>query len=193
MARVAHRVAADHDFRLVYVGCLVEFFHDVESGLGDLLIEKFECLLRSASHFDVFPDDLPDFAALVKGIFKLKAWQMQISWDGGGYDGPAYLLSVCNGPRTGGFQMAPEAQFDDGLYDIVFVPEVPKRTVVAVLLKLMKGEHIHHPAVTYTRTAQITLTSEPGTPIHADGEVFAESLTAVSYHILPGKVTLLAP
>lgn len=131
--------------------------------------------------------------ALVKGIFKLKAWQMHISWDGGGYDGPAYLLSVCNGPRTGGFQMAPEAKFDDGLYDFVFAPEVPKRTVVAVLLKLLKGEHIHHPAVTYQRTAQIALTSEPGTPIHADGELFTESATAVSYHILPDKVTLLAP
>ncbi len=131
--------------------------------------------------------------ALVKGILKLKAWQMHITWDGGGYDGPAYLLSVCNGPRTGGFQMAPEAKFDDGLYDFVFAPEVPKRTVVAVLLKLMRGEHIHHPVVTYQRTAQITLTSEPGTPIHADGELFTESATAVAYHILPGKVTLLAP
>lgn len=131
--------------------------------------------------------------ALVKGIFKLKAWQMHITWDGGGYDGPVYLLSMCNGPRTGGFQMAPEAKFDDGLYDFVFAPEVPKRTVVAVLLKLLKGEHIHHPAVTYARTAQLTLTSEPGTPIHADGELFTESATAVSYHILPGKITLLAP
>ncbi|MCA9934277.1 MAG: diacylglycerol kinase family lipid kinase [Anaerolineales bacterium] len=130
-------------------------------------------------------------AALVKGLFKLKAWQMQIKWDGGGHDGPAYLLSVCNGPRTGGFQMAPNAEFDDGLFDFVFAPEVSKLTVIAVLLKLMKGEHIHHPAVTYARTAQLTLTSEPGTPIHADGEVFVESATAVSYRILPGKITLI--
>ncbi|MCA9970389.1 MAG: diacylglycerol kinase family lipid kinase [Anaerolineales bacterium] len=130
--------------------------------------------------------------ALVKAIAKLKAWQMQIRWDDGGYDGPAYLLSVCNGPRTGGFQMAPQARFDDGLFDFVFAPEVPKRTVLAVLLKLMRGEHIHHPAVTYGRTTQITLTSMPGTPIHADGELFSEGETAVAYRILPGKVTLIA-
>ncbi|MCA9958626.1 MAG: diacylglycerol kinase family lipid kinase [Anaerolineales bacterium] len=130
--------------------------------------------------------------ALVKGLFKLKAWQMQIAWDGGSYDGPTYLLSVCNGPRTGGFQMAPEAKVDDGLFDIVFAPEAPKRTVIAVLLKLMKGEHIHHPIVTYTRTTQLTLTSSPGTPVHADGEVFTEAETAVSYRILPGKVTFLS-
>lgn len=131
--------------------------------------------------------------ALVKGIFKLKAWQMQISWDGGGFNGPAYLLSVCNGPRTGGFQMAPGAQVDDGLFDIVFAPEVPKTRVLAILLKLLKGEHIHHPAVTFTRTTQINLTSSPGTPIHADGELFTEAATAVSYQILPHRVTLLTP
>ena len=131
--------------------------------------------------------------ALVKALAKLKAWQMEITWDGGGYTGPAYLLSVCNGPRTGGFQMAPDAHFDDGLFDFVFAPEVPKRKVVSVLLKLMRGEHVHDPVVTYARTTNITLTSAPGTPIHADGELFSESETAVSYRILPGKVTLLAP
>ncbi|MBE2198668.1 MAG: diacylglycerol kinase family lipid kinase [Anaerolinea sp.] len=142
-------------------------------------------------HMKRLSGEIRYMAALLKGLLKLKAWQMQITWDGGGYDGPAYLLSVCNGPRTGGFQMAPGAEVDDGLFDIVFAPEVPKMTVVAVLLKLMKGEHIHHPAVTYVRTTQLTLTSSPGTPIHADGEVFSEAETVVAYHILPGKVSLL--
>ncbi len=130
--------------------------------------------------------------ALIKGVLKLKAWQMQIQWDGGGYEGPTYLLSVCNGPRTGGFPIAPGAQVDDGLFDFVFVPEVPKWTVLAILFRLMQGRHIHHPAVTFRRTTQIALShSSPATPVHADGELFTQAATAVSYHILPHKVTLL--
>lgn len=131
--------------------------------------------------------------ALVKAIIKLKAWQMDIQWDGGSYKGPAYLLSVCNSPRTGGFTMAPGAEIDDGEFDIVFAPEVSKATVLNVLVKLTQGRHIEHPKVTFARTTQLTLTSEPGTPVHADGEVFTESTTAVRYGILPGKVTLLSP
>ena len=128
---------------------------------------------------------------LIRALVKLKAWQMQISWDGGGYEGPMYLLSVCNSPRTGGFHMAPGAQIDDGVFDFVFAPEVPRRTVLAILARLMRGTHIHHPAVTFGRTKTLSLTSQPGTPVHADGEVFTRSATAVSYRILPGKVTLL--
>ncbi|HQF70220.1 MAG TPA: diacylglycerol kinase family protein, partial [Promineifilum sp.] len=55
--------------------------------------------------------------ALLRALAKLKPWQMSLAWDGGGYEGPAYLLSVCNSARTGGFMMAPGALLDDGLLD----------------------------------------------------------------------------
>jgi diacylglycerol kinase (ATP) len=138
-----------------------------------------------------FSGELRYVVALIKALTKLKAWQMNITWDGGGYNGPAYLLSVCNGARTGGFYMAPDAVMDDGLFDFVFAPEVSKWTVIAVLLRLFRKTHINHPDVIYRKTKSIVLTSEPGTPIHADGELFTESETAVEYEILPGKVTLI--
>ena len=131
--------------------------------------------------------------ALLRALAKLKPWDMTLTWDDGGYEGPAYLLSVCNTARTGGFMMAPGALLDDGLLDMVFAPRVSKGQVVAILLKLMRGEHIHHPAVTFQRVTAIDVTSHPGTPLHSDGEIFTESATKVSYRILPGKVTLLTP
>jgi YegS/Rv2252/BmrU family lipid kinase len=130
-------------------------------------------------------------AALLRALAKLKPWMMNLTWDGGGHEGPAYLLSVCNSPRTGGFMMAPGAVLDDGLLDMVFAPQVSKATVISILLKLMKGEHIHHPDVTFRRVTAIDLTSSPGTPLHSDGEIFTESAAAVRYRVLPGKVTLL--
>ncbi|MEZ4517333.1 MAG: diacylglycerol kinase family lipid kinase [Chloroflexota bacterium] len=132
-------------------------------------------------------------AALVRALVRLKPWQMQITWDDGEYDGPAYLLSVCNSPRTGGFMMAPGAEIDDGQFDMVFAPQAPKTTVLSVLAGLMRGTHINHPAVTFCRTTGITVHSRPGTPLHADGEVFTESAEFVNYQILPGQVTLLSP
>jgi len=130
--------------------------------------------------------------ALLRALAKLKPWQMALHWDGGGYEGPAYLLSVCNTARTGGFMMAPGALLDDGQLDMVFAPQVSKGQVISILLKLMRGQHIHHPAVTFRRVTAIDLTSRPGTPLHADGEIFAESATAVHYRVLPGKVTLIS-
>ncbi len=131
--------------------------------------------------------------ALVKALIKLRAWHMRIEWEGGSHEGPIYLLSVCNSPRTGGlFYMAPEAQMDDGLFDVVLAPEIPKRTVLAILPRLFNGSHIQHPAIFHTRSPWLTVESEPGTPIHADGEVLAEAATRIDYRILPGRITLLS-
>ena len=132
--------------------------------------------------------------ALIKGLIKLKAWQMRISWDDGGYEGPVYLLSICNSPRTGGvFMMYPPAKIDDGLFNYVLAPELSKLQVLAILPRLFGGSHINHPRVSHGATTQLTVESEPGTPIHADGEVIAESVKHIEYQILPGKLTLLTP
>lgn len=130
--------------------------------------------------------------ALLRSLIKLKAWQMQIGWDDGSYDGPAFLLSLCNGPRTGGFMMAPGARFDDGQLDYVLAPKVPKMTFVAMLLRLLRGTHLTHPRVISGRTTRLTIRSRPGTPIHADGEILSETAVAIEYAILPGKLTLFA-
>lgn len=133
------------------------------------------------------------YLAIVRGVIKLKAWQMSIDWDDGAYHGPTYLLSVCNGPRTGGMMIAPGAMMDDGRFDIVLVPKVPKRAVINFLLKLTQGKHIHQPAVTFTRTTSLKISSEPGTPLHADGEILSEAAKEISYTILPQKLTMIIP
>lgn len=142
-------------------------------------------------HMKRLSGELRYVVALLKGLIKLKAWDMQVRWDDGGHDGPAYLLSVCNGPRTGGFYMAPDAAVDDGLFDFVFAPEVPKLTVLAILVRLFRKTHIFHPQVVYGRTRHISISSSPGSPIHADGEIIAEAAMQIEYQILPGKLTLL--
>ncbi len=133
------------------------------------------------------------FAALLKVIAKIKAWQMQVNWDDGFYEGPVYMLSVCNSPRTGGFTMAPGAEIDDGRFDVVLAPEVPKLTLFHLLIRLMQGTHVQHDRVTFVRATHLSVNSQPGTPLHTDGEVISESLAAVEYQMLPGKLTVLAP
>lgn len=133
-------------------------------------------------------------AALVKSLLKLRAWHMRIRWDDGEHEGPMYLLSVCNTPRTGGvFYMSPNARLDDGLFDFVFAPEMPKWRVLSIVPGLFKGSHLKHPLVTHGRTRRLTVESDPGTPIHADGEIVSESERRVEYEILPGRLRVLAP
>lgn len=133
-------------------------------------------------------------AALAKALLKLQAWHMRIRWDGGEHEGPIILLSVCNGPRTGGlFYMSPDARVDDGLFDFVLAPDMSKLRILTILPRLFNGSHIKHPLITHHRAPKLTVDSDPGTPIHADGEVIASSVRHIEYETLPGKITLLAP
>jgi diacylglycerol kinase (ATP) len=119
---------------------------------------------------------------------------MRIGWDAGGYAGPVYLFSVCNGQRCGGvFRMAPAARLDDGLFDLVLAPELSKLQVLRVLPRLLRGTHVRRPEIVCERARRITIESEPGTPIHADGEMLTASATRVEYEVLPGELTLLSP
>ncbi len=132
--------------------------------------------------------------AVAKTLLQMKAWNMQITWDNGAYEGPIYLLSIANSPRTGGvFMVSPDASMDDGLFDFVFAPVLPKAQVLALLPRLLNGSHIHHPKVVSGRTTKMHIKSQPGTPIHADGEIISVGATSVDYRILPGKITLLSP
>ena len=131
-------------------------------------------------------------AAVIKCLAKLNAWHMRVTWDDGQYEGPILLLSICNSPRTGGlFRMAPEAKMDDGLLDFVYAPDLALTKIIALLPRLLRGTHVRHPQITYGRTSRLTVECDPGSPIHADGEVLSESAQRFTYEILPGKITLL--
>jgi diacylglycerol kinase (ATP) len=132
-------------------------------------------------------------AALIKSLAKLNAWHMRITWDGGSYEGPIILLSVCNGPRAGGlFHMAPEAKMDDGLFDFVYAPDLPMLQVLGLLPRLVPGTHVNHKKVFYGRTSTLSVECDAGSPIHADGEVLSESATRFTYEVMPDKITLLS-
>ncbi len=128
---------------------------------------------------------------LVRALAKLRAWNMEMEWEGGHLSGPTYLLSVCNGRRVGKlFLMAPRARFDDGLLDVVYAPRLTWPRLFQFLWQLLRGKHLLHPDVRHFQTPWIRLRSDPGTPIHADGEMLGEDWTNIDIRLQPGQLTV---
>lgn len=91
--------------------------------------------------------------------------------------GPALLIGVQNGPRTGGsFLFAPSATNSDGLLDVVVADRLSRLGALQLLPKVMRGAHVGHPAVELHRGREIQI--RWGTPIpgHADGELLQPTL-----------------
>lgn len=87
------------------------------------------------------------------------------------YRGPSLLVSLQNGPRTGGsFLFAPEARNDDGLFDVVVAGEFGRAGAMAILPRLARGRHLDHPKVHLFRGANVVIQWDQPQRAHIDGE-----------------------
>jgi YegS/Rv2252/BmrU family lipid kinase len=103
-----------------------------------------------------------------------------------------YSVSVANNRAFGGGMfIAPDAQLDDGLFDVVAVGEVGKLRFVANLPKVFKGTHVEEDEVQVFRAGHLELTASSPFPVYADGEHVAE--LPASLRVLPRALSIVVP
>ncbi len=79
------------------------------------------------------------------------------------HSGPLVLAAAANGRYFGGgMRVAPEARLDDGLFDVVVIGDVPKRTLLAKLPRLYAGTHLQDPICRFVRGRVIEAEAVPG-------------------------------
>ncbi len=103
-----------------------------------------------------------------------------------------YSVSVANSRAFGGGMfIAPDAELDDGEFDIVTVGEVGKLRFAGNLPKVFKGTHVNDDEVRVFRAAQLELTASRPFPVYADGEHLTD--LPASLRVLPRALSVLAP
>jgi YegS/Rv2252/BmrU family lipid kinase len=103
-----------------------------------------------------------------------------------------YFVDVANSRAFGGGMfIAPDAELDDGEFDIVTVGEVGKLRFAGNLPKVFKGTHVNEDEVRVFRAAQLELTASRPFPVYADGEHLTN--LPASLRVLPRALSVLAP
>ncbi len=109
------------------------------------------------------------------------------------YSGPALLVSVQNGPRTGGsFLFCPDAKLDDGLLDLVVAARLGRRGTLGILPKVMKGKHLGHPQVFITTGKQFCIRWQKPRVGHMEGEFLAAE-PSFEITVQPKSLRVFAP
>ena len=99
---------------------------------------------------------------------------------------------ICNGRYLGGgMMMCPEAEQDDGVFDVLLIGDVTKRDLAFVLPKTYKGKHLPHPRLELLRGSVVTVESEEPLPIELDGE--QPGTTPARFEVVPGALRLRVP
>ncbi len=70
----------------------------------------------------------------------------------------------------GGMHVAPDAQIDDGLFDIILLGNLTKMELIMNFSKIYKGTHLSHPKVKHHRGRKIKIYGDKDTLIEVDGE-----------------------
>ena len=111
-------------------------------------------------------------------------------------DGEATQHRVCtvimNNGRYGGGGMntAPNAELDDGLFDVLIVGDISKTDFIYSLPRLYRGTHLTHKKILLNRAREIEITSRNGhLPLQADGELLGEA--PATFNILPKALKVI--
>lgn len=84
----------------------------------------------------------------------------------------AVFVSVCNSRYTGGsMMMAPYAQTDDGMADVVVCGHMDRITLLSTFPKIFRGEHVHHHDITASRVRSLEFFETAPIDLMIDGEV----------------------
>ncbi len=119
------------------------------------------------------------------GRFTVRAGEERVRFSG-------YSVSVANNRAFGGGMfIAPDAELDDGEFDIVTVGEVGRLRFVSNLPKVFKGTHVDEDEVRVFRASQVELTASRPFPVFADGEHLTD--LPASLRILPRALSVLVP
>jgi diacylglycerol kinase (ATP) len=127
---------------------------------------------------------------VLKTVFlSLKVPRVSIEYDGEEMDLPALMVCVANGPREGGgFFVAPQAQPDDGLFDLCITREVSRLAMLGLIPHFMQGTHVDKEPVTMTRARRVTISSPDDLVAHVDGEVLCTDGHQITCEILPRRL-----
>jgi len=130
--------------------------------------------------------------AAIRTLFAWKPGRFTIRVDEERYRFTGYSVSVANSRAFGGGMfIAPDAELDDGEFDIVTVGEVGKLRFVSNLPKVFKGTHVEEDEVRVFRAPHLELTASRPFPVYADGEHLTELPATI--RILPRSLGVLAP
>ena len=172
----ALRVIKDGNTTCVDVGLVTGkgikkyFLNVVSFGFDALVVEK-TAALRDRYRF--LPKDLIYLLVAGQKIFLgFSSYRLGLSAPGFSFEAEACLLAVLNGPSYGAiFQIAPDADLSDGLFDVCLIDKVGKFKAVELLLRATKGKHVGLPQVKCFKVNSLTVSSPQILPWEVDGEV----------------------
>jgi diacylglycerol kinase (ATP) len=132
------------------------------------------------------------FAALVRVFAGWRNTELEIDAGGERRAGKMTNLIVANGRyQGGGMLIAPEAEVDDGLFDILVIGDITKLDFVLNVGKIYRGTHLSHPKIELLKSSTVSVDADVPVPLELDGE--QPGTTPARFDVVPRALQLRVP
>lgn len=118
---------------------------------------------------------------------------MDIELDGRRISQSTTLVAIGNGRcQAGGFWLTPDAEVDDGLFDLAIARRLSRLGILRLLPEAMQGTHVDKEPVTMARARCVAIRTASPLPVQADGEILATAATYLEAEVVPRRLRVLA-
>ncbi len=169
--------------------------------VGEANGERFLCIAscgfdsdanRIANETKVVSGALVYAYAALMALWRWKPARFTVTVDGAETVITGFAVAVANSKAYGGGMfVAPQAELDDGLLDVVITGDGPKRRFLSGLPQVFKGTHIEREDVTTLRGRVVEVAADRPFAVYADGDELTDLPMRVS--LLEGALELIAP
>lgn len=130
--------------------------------------------------------------AVIRALAIYKVHPMTVHFDDHEIQRRLLFTSVANGRcQGGGFWLTPQAQIDDGLFDLCMIDNMRLNEIIRHIPKLLNGSHTRLRQVMMGRAQHVTVTSSHPIPVATDGEVVVTDAQRITVEILPGAIEII--
>lgn len=130
---------------------------------------------------------------VTRHMWTYKEWKWNITIDGKEINPKAFIISVANGKQFGyNFQIAPDASWTDGLFDIIVIKKFPKILGGIIVLRAMNGTITKSPYVDFYRAKEVTISHPKLELMQTDGDAHACE-NKIHFKIEKGLQAVLVP
>lgn len=131
------------------------------------------------------------FRSAVEAMPELRSFRLELEPEG---QAPlslfAYSIAVANGRYVaGGLPAAPEARMDDGLLDVLVIPELSLGQITLLAPQVLTGQHLDSELIRFLRTEKVSVSTEPPFPFNLDGE--RHGTTPATFEVVPGALEVI--
>ena len=168
--------------------------HDAEgeTWFGGVLGAGFDAVVNARAQRMTWPRGQMRYnLAILRELPVFRPIPYVVELDGQRQETRAMLVAVANTTSFGGgMRVCPDADFADGLFDVMIVHELSVLAFLRVFPKVFSGTHVTHPAVEMHRAKRVRLEAN-GIQSQADGECFAE--LPLDVEVVPAALRVVTP